>query len=142
MKVLFDTNVVLDLLLDRTSFADEAAALFSKIEQGEFPGYLCATTLTTVHYLLSKSLSNLDANTHIQTLASMFEIAAVNRLVIEHALVAGFSDFEDAVLYQAAYHAGAEYIVTRNISDFRKSDIPVYAPGEFISLLHTLEQGD
>ncbi len=140
MKVLFDTKVVLDLLLDRAPFADDAAALFTKIEHAEISGYLCATTLTTLHYLLSKSLNNLEANTHIQTLASMFEIAPVNRLVIEHALDAGSSDFEDAVLYQAAYHAGAKYIVTRNISDFGKSDIPVYAPKEFISVMQTLER--
>jgi predicted nucleic acid-binding protein len=139
MRVLFDTNVILDLLLDRTPFADDAANLFARVEQAEMIGYLCATTLTTTHDLLTKALGRKDANTHIMTLMSMFEIAAVNRLVIEQAIEIDFTDFEDAVLYQAANHAGVNYLVTRNAGDFKKSTIPVYAPKEFISVLNSVK---
>ena len=97
MRVLFDTNVVLDLLLDRTPFADDAANLFARVERAEMIGYLCATTLTMTHSLLTNALDRRQANTHIKTLTSMFEIAAVNRLVIEQAIEDNFADFEDAV---------------------------------------------
>ena len=137
MRVLFDTNVVLDLLLDRSPFANDAASLFAKVEKSEITGYLCATTVTTVHYLLTKALDTRDANTHIRTLIAMFEIAAVNRLVIEQAIEVDFKDFEDALLCQAASHAGANYIVTRGARDFKRSTIPVYAPREFISVLRS-----
>lgn len=138
MKVLFDTNIVLDLLLDRAPFADYAAILFSKVEHAEITGYLCATTITTVHYLLAKALNKKDALSHIRTLLALFEIAPVNRLVIEKAIESGFADFEDAVLYEAANHAGASYIVTRNVADYRKSDIPVYGSREFVNVMLTL----
>lgn len=138
MRVLFDTNVVLDLLLDRTPFADDAANLFARVERAEMIGYLCATTLTMTHSLLTNALDRRQANTHIKTLTSMFEIAAVNRLVIEQAIEDDFADFEDAILYQAASHAGINYLVTRNTGDFKKSTIPVYAPKEFISVLNSV----
>ncbi len=137
MRILFDTNVVLDLLLDRNPFADDAAFLFGQVEKAEIIGYLCATTLTTVHYLLTKALGVKVANEHVRTLMAMFEVAAVNRLVIEEAIDLNFSDFEDAVLYQAANHAGMNYIVTRNARDFKRSTIPVYAPKEFISVMRS-----
>jgi len=138
LKVLFDTNIVLDLLLDRTPFAGYAEILFSKVEHAEITGYLCATTITTVHYLLAKALDEKRALSHIRTLLSLFEIAPVNRLVIDKAIENGFSDFEDAILCEAANHAGASYIVTRNTVDFKKSDIPVYSPKEFITVILTL----
>lgn len=56
MKILFDTNVVLDVLMDREPFSDAAAELFTTVEDGSGIGYLCATTLTTVYYLAGKAL--------------------------------------------------------------------------------------
>ena len=54
MRILFDTNVILDVLLDREPFSTTAAKLFSKVETGEITGYVCATTITTIHYLARK----------------------------------------------------------------------------------------
>ena len=79
MRVMFDTNVVLDLLLDREPFVKEAKILISKVEHGEFTGVLCASTLTTIHYLLLKSNGKEDAVTIIQSLLKLFEIASVNK---------------------------------------------------------------
>ncbi len=126
MKILFDTNVILDVMLDREPFSDSAALLLSKGEHSQVIGFLCATTVTTLHYLIAKSLGNKAAKRHISTLLSLFEIAPVNRIVLDKALNANFRDFEDAVLHEAAVHAGAEYIVTRNPSDFKHSKLPVY----------------
>lgn len=138
MKVLVDTNVILDILLDRKPFVDQAAYVLSKIESGELQGFLCATTLTTIHYMLRKAVGSRDAIKQIKTLMKLFDIAKVNRIVLENAIDKGFTDFEDSVLHEAAIHAGAEYIVTRNISDFKKADIPVYTPQEFINMFLTV----
>ena len=67
-----------------------------------------------------------------------FVIATVNRVVLENAAASKFSDFEDAVLHEAACHAGAKYIVTRNIGDFKNSKLPVFEPKEFVSALKLL----
>jgi len=138
MKVLFDTNVILDVLLDREPFVDDASYLLSKVERTEIIGFLGATTITTIHYLITKSLGPKEAIQHIQALLSLFEVAPVNRLVLENALNPKFTDFEDAVLHEAACHAGAEYIVTRDISGFKKSTIPMYTPSELINMLKSL----
>jgi len=66
------------------------------------------------------------------------KVDPVNRLVIENALQAKFTDFEDAVLHESARHAGAEYIITRNIKDFKKAKIPVFTPTELLSMLEAL----
>ncbi len=139
MKVLFDTNIILDVLLDRKPFCEHASYLLSKVERSEINGFLCATTVTTIHYLLSKYLQKEKAIESIHSIMALFEIASVNRVVIENALKSKFTDFEDSVLHESARHAGVEYIITRNIKDFKKSKIPVFAPIEFLSMLESLE---
>ncbi len=142
MKVLFATNVILDVLLDREPFADDSSFLLSKVERSEIIGFVCATTITTIHYLATKALGVNVASRHINSLLSLFVVAPVNRLVLENAARSKFNDFEDAVLYEAALHAGAEYIVTRNSIDFKKSQLPVLEPREFINMIESLENND
>ena len=138
MKILFDTNIILDVLLDRRPFSENASYLLSKVERSEINGLLCATTVTTIHYILSKYLDKEKAIASINSIMALFEVASVNRLVIENALESKFSDFEDSVLNESARHAGAEYIITRNIKDFAKSKIPAYTPTEFLIMIESL----
>ena len=138
MKVLFDTNVILDVLLDRKPFVNDSALLLSMAERSEIIGYVCATTITTIHYLIEKALGRNEAYRHIGSLISLFSIAPVNRVVFERALKSKFKDFENAVLYESAALSSVQYIITRNTSDFKKSTIPVFEPKELISLMKTL----
>jgi len=135
LKILLDTNIVLDLLMDRMPFADAAAELFSKVEDGSATGYLCGTTITTVYYLAAKVVGTPQAQEELKKLLSLFEVAPVNRPVLQSALAVGFADFEDAVIHEAARHVGAEAIVTRNQKDFKKSKIPVYSAEEMVKVL-------
>lgn len=137
MRVLFDTNIVLDLLLDRPEFANAAIELFGKVERGEIAGYLCGTTVTTVHYLVSKAIGKAKAAVEIENLLSLFEVAPVNRAILESALKSGFLDFEDAVIHEAAVHTGVDAIVTRNLKDFKGSRISVYHSIELAGILKT-----
>ncbi|MDU9047582.1 MAG: PIN domain-containing protein [Candidatus Electrothrix sp. Rat3] len=142
MKVIFDTNVILDVLLDREPFSTDAALLMAKVEQSEIIGFACATTITTIHYLCTKMLDKEVASRHVQSLLSLFAIAPVNRLVLENAFATEFKDFEDAVLHEAAVHAGAQHIVTRNTKDFAKASLPVHEPGEFLGILELFKKKD
>ena len=135
MKLLLDTNIVLDVLMDRMPFSDFAVELFSRIEDGTMIGYLCGTTITTVYYLASKSIGAPRARQEIKKLLNIFEVAPVNRHVVESALFAEFDDFEDAVIHAAACQVGADAIVTRNQKDFKKSRIPVYSSEEMMKSL-------
>jgi len=135
MRVMFDTNVILDLLLDREPFVKEAKPLIAKVEQGLLNGVLCATTVTTIHYLLMRSMGKKGATEVIGSLLKLFEVASVTRIVLEDALESDDRDYEDAVLYKSAYHAGVDLIVTRDRSGFSKADIPVMNPKELLALL-------
>lgn len=135
MKILLDTNIVLDVLMDRLPYSDTAAELFSKVEDGTIIGYLCGTTITTVFYLASKTVGTARAQEEIKKLLSLFEVAPVNRHVLESALELDFNDFEDAVIHEAACHIGVDAIVTRNQKDLKKSRISVYSSEEMAKIL-------
>ncbi|OGT44857.1 MAG: twitching motility protein PilT [Gammaproteobacteria bacterium RIFCSPHIGHO2_12_FULL_38_11] len=135
MKIMFDTNIILDLLLERKPFVDYAQDLFDKVESGKIDGYLGATTITTLDYLLTKSLPSKEAKKIIKTLLKLFEIAPVNRLILEDALDAGFLDFEDAVLHSAAIHCGVQAIVTRDEKGFSKAQLAIYSPEALLTVI-------
>lgn len=137
MKVLFDTDVTLDLLLDRRPHSEAAAVLFSKAERGEIKGFLCATSVTTLHYLVSKAQGKSKARNSLEKLLSFLGVAAVNHSIVKLALEGKGRDFEDEVISQAASAIGASAIITRNIKDFRKSDVPAYLPGEYLEVLRS-----
>jgi len=130
VKVLFDTNVILDLLLDRKPHAEAAAFLVARVERSELTGYVCATTITTIFYLATKVVGVEAARVQIKKILELFDVALVSQSVLETALTSGFSDFEDAVLYEAAKHAIVDCIVTRNIKDFKLATLPIYLPSE------------
>lgn len=139
MKVLFDTNVVLDVLLDREPFSDSATILLSWVEEGIITGILGATTVTTIFYLATRVVDRKQAEEAIAKLISIFTIAPVNQSVLEASINSSFSDFEDAVLYQAACHSNSQAIVTRDLADFKKSGIPVYSSDEFVKMIQALK---
>lgn len=137
MRVLIDTNIVMDVLLARRPFVESASRIFSLVEQSKIEASLCATTVTTVDYLLTQSLSRDEARQALRGLLDLFKIAPVNRSVIEKALRSKIEDFEDAVLEQAACLVGAEAIITRNTKDFGRSSIKALDPAELLSTLET-----
>lgn len=140
MNILFDTNILLDVLLERHPFYNNSAVLVGLVEQQKITGFVGATTITTLHYLLEKETDRETANSAIQNILSLFNISPVNRVVLEESLTSGFNDFEDAVLHQSAIHANLDGIVTRNGKDFRKASLPVYAPEELLKIVdwHTI----
>lgn len=135
MRIMLDTNIVLDVLLDRTPFAQAATEIFGLVEQSKIEGYLCATTITTIDYLLSQALPRKESRETIRKLLEMFEIAPVNRPVIEEAYRSKIVDFEDAVLEQAGRLAGADAIVTRNTRDYQHSTLKALGPDELLSAI-------
>lgn len=131
MRVMVDTNIILDCLLDRKPFSQAAIMLFAKIEQGELEAYIGGTTVTTVHYLVAKALGTQAAHLAVEQLLQIFVIAPITRAVLTSALSISFSDYEDAVLHEAAMSVNVEAIITRDAKGFHKSAIPIYSPHEF-----------
>jgi predicted nucleic acid-binding protein len=132
MRILFDTNVVLDVLLARQPHAEVAACLFDCADRGLVKGLVCATTLTTIHYLATKAVGAVKARKYVQDLLDVFDVAPVDRTVLLRALELRLTDFEDAVLHEAARAAGATGIVTRNKRDFASARLPIFDPRELL----------
>lgn len=135
MRILFDTNVVLDVFLNREPFVESAANLFEANARGDIEGMLGATTVTTIYYLLDSNRGNAVAHEKVEALLRLFDVAVVNHQVLMEAAESGFVDYEDAVLHSAARMAGADGIVTRNTADFSAASLSVYTPTELLTIL-------
>lgn len=142
MRILFDTDVTLDLLLDRVPHSQHAAILFSRVERGELEGYLCATTVTTIHDLATKSIGPRKAESSLKKLLSFLKVASVDQEIIGAAIEARGRDFEDRVIASAALAIEARGIITRNVRDYRKSEVPAYSPREFIKMMKARMPGN
>ncbi len=144
MKILVDTNVILDVLFEREPFVAHSSSIMGRVERRTLNGILCATTLTTIHYLTCKTIGKAKGSAALKKLLQIYQVAPVDQAILMHALDSGFSDFEDAVLYAAAIQAGAEAIITRNTKDFRLAEIPVFTPEEFmvkkVATMETLQR--
>jgi len=135
LKILFDTNIILDVFLNRKPFEETAIRLFSAVENNIIQGYLCSTTITTLDYLLSKSIGRDNSKHAIVSVLDMFNITEVNYRTLKAAVDSDFSDFEDAVLYFSGYDAGVDGIVTRNTNDFTSAQLPIYKPDDLWALI-------
>src|SRR6266536_2326485 len=134
-RLLFDVNVVLDVLLDRKLHAEASAAAWAAVETGMAEGMLAAHAVTTIHYLVRKEAGTIKARRIISSILRVFRVAAVDGAVVQEALQLPFSDFEDAVTAAAARLAGCECIVTRDPKGFRGSAVRSLTPEAVTPLL-------
>ena len=141
MKVLFDTNIILDVLLDRKPFVEFSSGLMSFVEDKVIEGYLCATTITTIDYLVAKAHGRKKAKLTIHKLLHIFQIAEVNKDVLLLSTDSKFDDFEDAVQHYAGQLASVDSIVTRNNTDFKQAEYPVYSPDELWGIIQLAKKG-
>lgn len=136
-RILFDVNVVLDVITRREPFFRSSAAAWELAETGEIEGMLAAHSLTTLHYLISHQTTREESILAVRKLLHVFQVAAVNQDVIMTALGFGWADFEDAVQMAAAEWAGCDYLVTRNAGDFEPSTVSVISPADLPAIIGT-----
>ncbi|MFN5857341.1 MAG: type II toxin-antitoxin system VapC family toxin [Pseudanabaenaceae cyanobacterium] len=132
MKILIDTNVILDLLLEREPFVESASLLFEQIERGNLVGYIAATTITNIFYIIRKTEGREAAFAAIHRLLIGLEFCVVDRQIIETALTLGLKDFEDSMQLACATLDQLDGIVTRDHHDFKDSPLPIYSPAELL----------
>ncbi|MBD2092661.1 PIN domain-containing protein [Microcoleus sp. FACHB-1515] len=126
MRTLIDTNIVLDFLLQREPFFQDAELLFQAIDEGEITGYVTATTLTDIFYISRRHTRSIEqARQAVSETLTAMVICPVDRAVLELAFDSGLPDFEDAVQISSAVAQGLEAIVTRDAQGFSSSSIPV-----------------
>lgn len=136
-RILFDVNVVLDVLLNREPHAEASAAAWAAVETGMAEGLLAAHGVTTIHYLIRKETGASKTKAILTAILKVFGVAAVDGAVIQEALQLSCSDFEDAVTAAAARMASCDYIVTRDPKGFRGSPVRSLTPEAAIPLFST-----
>jgi predicted nucleic acid-binding protein len=131
--LLIDTDVILDFLIDRTPFSREAAIIFTLIEQKKLKGYASSLTFSNLYYVLRKFETHNKVISKLDKLSKMLTIVKVDEQTIKKALASGFHDFEDSIQYFSAIeNKKIDVIITRNTKDYKKSDISVMTPGDYL----------
>ncbi len=130
MRVLIDTNVVLDFLQEREPFVEDAAKLFERIDAREIEGFIAATTITNIYYIVRKAVGVEIAEDAVTQILSDLQICTIDRAILKQAVALSFRDFEDAVQYACAIAYGVDAIVTRDVSGFVGTEILVKSPRE------------
>lgn len=137
MRILFDVNVVLDVLLKREPWLREAQQLWDAVADGKIEGHLAPTTLTTIYYLARKlPAGSMGAMQSIVACLATFEVCSMDRQTIVRAAAQSGGDFEDNVQIACAAQTGLDGIVTRNVKHFALASCKVYTPTELLTALH------
>lgn len=136
-RVLVDTNVVLDWLLDRKPWSDQAQPLWDARDAGQVVAYLPASVLTDIFYIIRRQAGIPAAFTAVDRLFDSFGLFAVDAPLLQQARALPGNDFEDNVQIACAMNAQLDLIITRNPADFRLSSVPVIEPPDIGTHLGT-----
>ena len=134
-KLFIDSDVVIDFFTDREPHANPASELFDLNERGEVKLYLSAVSLNNIYYIVRRYLGHKKTLEVIEDLVIMTEIIGTTRKEIVQALKNNFKDFEDSIQYSSALTIdGIEAIITRNIKDYKNSEIAVMTPLNYLKM--------
>jgi predicted nucleic acid-binding protein len=131
--LFIDTDVIIDFLIDRKPFSREAAIIFTLVEQKKLKGYASSLTFSNLYYVLRKFESHNKVISKLDSLSKLVNILKVDDQTIKSALASSFPDFEDCIQHFCASESKkTDVIITRNIKDYKNSDLPVMTPGDFL----------
>jgi predicted nucleic acid-binding protein len=135
LRVLLDTNVILDAMLQRPPWHTDADAIQQAVAQGQVVGAAATLSLATVFYVSRKAIGTAPARIAVRKYLATFEILPIDKQMLLDADAMPGTDFEDNILIAVAVAASFDAIVTRNPADFAHSPIPVWEPAELLKRL-------
>ena len=135
MRLLIDTNVVIDVLAKRADFYLDSLEVLHYCEVNKTEGFVSATSVTDIMYILRKHLEPEHLQETVKTMLTVVSVADVTKGDINNAFDLDMSDYEDAVQASCAKRIRADYIVTRNVKDFKNSPIQAVTPTELKIIL-------
>ena len=133
MKILIDTNVILDVLFDREDFFQSSSAIWDICETNNTEGYISALSIPNIVYIMRKELDPQKTCQLIERITMIFNVASLNERDLIDAAKMYSNDYEDAVQICQAKRINADFIITRNIKDFKNSDVLALTPTEFLA---------
>lgn len=137
-QVLIDSDVILDFLLEREPFSSDASKVLALCANSIIKGFVTPVIVSNTFYILSKLISNKMAKSKIKTLLIDLDVLMMNKSIVIEALNSNFKDFEDALQYYSAVNnKEIDTIITRNIKDYKLSNIPIYTSTHYIKAFKT-----
>ena len=133
MRLLIDANVILDVLQKREPHYSDSALIWKLCETGQTDGYVSALSFANLVYVMRKELTPEKTEEILNYLILIFNFVEVNISDLSHAAKMKWDDFEDALQSATEERIHADYIITRNIRDFKCSKVMALSPGEFIA---------
>jgi predicted nucleic acid-binding protein len=135
-NVFVDTNILIDLLADRPPFSKFAVAIFDLAEKHKVKLFTSSHSYATTHYLLKKYMGEKELRVVLYSLLDFIDIISIDLSIIKKSLLSNHKDFEDAIqIFAAGSIKSLDFIVTRNIKDFKDAGVTVLPPDE---LIHSL----
>ena len=138
MKILADTNVIIDALTSREPWKEDAEKIFLMTANQSIDMYITASCATDIYYLIRKYLHDTEAAKKI--MEKLFLLVGILEVTAEdciEALVSSANDYEDAVVEKVASRKNMDYIVTRNIKDYQAGNVKIILPGDFVNFMET-----
>jgi predicted nucleic acid-binding protein len=135
MRVLLDTNVILDFLLDREPFSEAAAAVWQASEDGLIEAYVSAITPVNVYYITRRLHDVAKAHYVVAGLLTACQVCPRDATILQQALELPFRDYEDAVQHASASASGLDAIVTRDVAGYSAATLPVLSPADLLDQL-------
>lgn len=134
-KIFIDTNILLDVILRRADFYQQAAAIWADCESRKVQGYVSAISLNNMHYIMRKMVTPDVALEYVRLVLNVFSIVPLDESILRLAVDLPQKDFEDAIQTFSAVQIKADCIVTRDKSHFSGNYMPVITPAEYADLL-------
>lgn len=133
MVLLIDTNVILDVLINRPEFVKDSSMIWKLCETEQARGYISTLTYANMMYVMRKQMTPDQIAEIFRKLSLIFEFADFSPAVLERAVTMKWKDFEDAVQSATAEAVHADYIITRNLKDFTQSRVMSFTPSELLA---------
>ena len=134
MRIFLDTNILLDVLLDRKPFCEPSSKLWRLAECGRLEAVISAISFNNVFYIVRKYAGKEAAQRTVEVMNVNFSVFPLTQDIISRAIAAKLPDFEDSIQFFSAVSSEVDYIITRNAKDFPQESIPVLSPAAFLGL--------
>jgi len=135
LKILVDTDVLLDVALDRKAFVDESSAIVEWCQRTPGSALIAWHTVSNIYYILRVARSDAKGREFVADLLRFMDVCSGGTEAVRRALTMRMDDFEDALQVAAAISGRAQFVITRNVTDYRNSVIKPLTPREFTARL-------
>jgi len=135
MRILLDTNIVMDIALGREPHLADSADIFRAIDNESIYGFVTATTITDIYYVAKRVRGHQITIDFISNLLEIVDVIGIDKRIVFASLMSDFIDFEDTIQSVSSHLNRIDYIITRHQKNFIKSEAPTITPNEFLALL-------